>query len=218
MSSEENGFVTRVESRLWGSRTLPCAQVEVVFYKIMREGRFSREKIEKLSKALGLQISPELISAFTHHNDLMDVTRLFRLMLLMSDGTKVEKAIALWDLQDESGSEEMTKSQFESFIEALAASALDHIPAITSPNPPIGNNRLETWLAVLRSKRGKLAKNMTDLYLNGGERLSKDRFIDIVRVNRQADLTNTTIIREKLEEIKVVPVKFVAAFSHKSLI
>lgn len=37
----------------------------------MKEGQFSRDKIVKLSKALRLQLSPELILAFTHHNDLI---------------------------------------------------------------------------------------------------------------------------------------------------
>jgi hypothetical protein len=217
ISSEENGFVTRAECELWGRRPLPCAQVEVVFYKTMREGQFSREKIVKLSKALGLQLSPELISAFTHHNDLMDITKLFRLMLLLSVGTKLEKATALWDLQDESGSEVMSRAQLESFMEALAASALDHIAAVTGKDPLIGKNRLETWLGVLRTKRGKLAKDMANLYLNGAETVSKDRFLDVIRVNAQADVTNPTVIRTRLEEIKAVPPKFAAVFSAKPL-
>lgn len=195
---------------------MACSHVETVFYKSMREGQFSPDKLPKVTKALGLQLPPSLLSSLSLDQELLNLTPLFRLVLLLSVGTTLEKAAALWDLQDETGREEMSKGQVEAFISALAGSALDHIGPLVGSEPQIGKERLETWLRVLRSKKGKYAKDMANLYLNGGETIQKQQFLNVLRVNAQADVTNPTIIRARMEEIKAVPPKFATAFAAKT--
>ena len=213
ISTEENAFVTSVESELWSP--LPCTQVETAFYKSMREGQLSIDKLAKLSKSLGLRFPPALLSALTL-DQVVDIDRLFRLVLLLSVGTTLEKGAALWDWQDAAGSEEMSKGQVEAFIVALTNSALDYVSPLVGAEPQIGKQRLETWLGVLRSKKGKYAKDMANLYLNGGEKVQKHQFLSVLRANAQADVTNPTIIRSRLEEIKAIPPKFANAFSARA--
>lgn len=214
ISTEENAFATHLEAGLW-KRPMSCAQVEAAFYKAMREGSLSKDRTLKLVNSLTFQVSGELLTAFESSPDSVDVKKLFRYALLLCVGNVLEKGGALWDLQDESGSEEMTRTQVEGFIGELAASAVEYIQPLVGNQPDIGKERINTWLGIVKTKKRKFAQDMANLYLNGAEILTKNQFLAVLRENAQANLTNPTIIRSRLEEIKVVPQKFAGAFAAK---
>lgn len=210
--TEENGFVVGCEARLWGSQVPPQA-IEAVIYKAMVNGLLTAPHFKKVTSAIDFRASPELLESFRVSEDSFDGQKFLTLALLHSAGTEREKAAALWDAQDHSLSEEMSKGEAEVFIQQLVATCLDLIPLVITPTSDFSRDRIQTWLNNLKQKKNKFAKDIVTVCLGSAEKLTKAGFIDAVGQNAQANVTNPAAIRARMEEMKMMPAKFASAFS-----
>lgn len=210
--TEENGFVVGCEARLWGAQVSPQA-VEAAVYKAMANGVLTEARFKKVTSALDFRGSPDLLESFRTSETAYDGHKLLTFSLLHSAGTELEKATALWDAQDLSLSEEMSKSEAEAFIQQLVSACLDPIPMEITPTADFSRDRVQTWLSNLKQKKGKFAKDLVAVCLGTADKLTKAEFLHTIGHNAQANVTNPAAIRARMEEMKMMPAKFASAFS-----
>ena len=210
--TEENTFVVESEQKLWSRQNTPQS-IEAALYKAMTAGSLTSARLTKATSALYFRGSNDIIESIRTGEDSFDGQKLLILALLHSAGTETEKASAIWDAQDLGLTEEMTKSEVEAFIQQLVSACLDFVMLTITPTPVFSTDRIQTWLNNLKQKKAKFAKEIAAVYLNGGEKLTKEGFLMTIAKNAQVNVTNPAVIRARMEEMKMMPAKFASAFA-----